>query len=252
MRVSFLGSGDAFCADGRGQSALLIEDGLGMLLVDCGATVPLALARLGVSPARLDAVLITHWHGDHAGGLLFLFLGPWFPRGSSRRPLTLAGPSDVASRLDGLAHALYPDLTPRWPSDLVCAPLAAGMTTTIAGRRVEVLAADHTRGGEPALSYRIHCDDRIIAVSGDTGPAAPLAELAAGTDLFVCECTLVGSQGAGEGGRPGHLTVADIQALRPTWRAARVALTHLSAASRAAAATLRDVTVADDGMVIEV
>ena len=65
-----------FCSLGSGSSgnATLVEAGAGArptrLLVDCGFTqkeLTARLARLGLAPADLDAVFVTHEHGDHVG-----------------------------------------------------------------------------------------------------------------------------------------------------------------------------------------
>ncbi|MGO4302611.1 MBL fold metallo-hydrolase [Cupriavidus sp. RAF12] len=67
MRFAFLGSGS------EGNS-LLIEaaDGTAVtrVLLDCGFGIretARRLERLGVTPEQLDAVLVTHEHGDHVG-----------------------------------------------------------------------------------------------------------------------------------------------------------------------------------------
>ncbi len=65
MRFTSLGSGS------RGNS-LLVEAGATRVLVDCGfsaRTMRERLARLGLTPEDVDAVLVTHEHGDHFGGV---------------------------------------------------------------------------------------------------------------------------------------------------------------------------------------
>lgn len=65
MRFASLGSGS------RGN-ATLIEAGRTRLLVDCGfgpRQLTQRLARLGLAPEDLDAVLVTHEHSDHVGGV---------------------------------------------------------------------------------------------------------------------------------------------------------------------------------------
>jgi phosphoribosyl 1,2-cyclic phosphodiesterase len=65
MRFALLGSGSE-------GNALLVESAEVRLLVDCGfglAETETRLARLGVALEQLDAILVTHEHGDHAGGV---------------------------------------------------------------------------------------------------------------------------------------------------------------------------------------
>ena len=65
MRFASLGSGS------RGN-ATLVEAGNTLLLVDCGFSkkeVEARLARLGETATQIDAILVTHEHGDHCSGV---------------------------------------------------------------------------------------------------------------------------------------------------------------------------------------
>jgi len=65
MRFASLGSGSS-------GNALLVESGGTRVLVDCGFGVDALaerLARAGCEPSQLNAILVTHEHGDHAGGV---------------------------------------------------------------------------------------------------------------------------------------------------------------------------------------
>jgi phosphoribosyl 1,2-cyclic phosphodiesterase len=65
MRFASLGSG----SEGNG---LVVECGSTRILIDCGFPVRetvLRLARLGLEPTDLTAILVTHEHNDHAGGV---------------------------------------------------------------------------------------------------------------------------------------------------------------------------------------
>jgi phosphoribosyl 1,2-cyclic phosphodiesterase len=65
LRFAYLGSGS------RGNAAL-ISAGSTTLLVDCGFSLvdtERRLARLGLQPSDLTAVVVTHEHGDHVSGV---------------------------------------------------------------------------------------------------------------------------------------------------------------------------------------
>lgn len=68
MKLQMLGTGSAFAKVFNNNNALLKVDGR-TLLVDCGITAPKALYELGYNFNDLDAILITHIHADHVGGL---------------------------------------------------------------------------------------------------------------------------------------------------------------------------------------
>lgn len=92
MRFASLGSGS------RGN-ATLVDAGDTLLLVDCGFSVRETvrrMARLGMDPARLDAILVTHEHSDHSAGVAAL----------SRRyglPVHLSHGTHSTGRCDGSA-----------------------------------------------------------------------------------------------------------------------------------------------------
>jgi len=65
LQVASLGSGS-------GGNALLVRSATTLLLLDCGFTLKettARLAKLNLSPANIDAVLISHEHGDHIRGV---------------------------------------------------------------------------------------------------------------------------------------------------------------------------------------
>jgi phosphoribosyl 1,2-cyclic phosphodiesterase len=65
VRFASLGSGSK-------GNALVVESGRTRVLIDCGfgpRELTSRMARLGLAPADMDAILVTHEHGDHVGGV---------------------------------------------------------------------------------------------------------------------------------------------------------------------------------------
>jgi len=63
-----------FCSlvSGSSGNAVLVSDGHTHILVDCGLSgkrTMIALAEVGVDPAELSGILITHEHSDHISGV---------------------------------------------------------------------------------------------------------------------------------------------------------------------------------------
>src|SRR5262245_11922190 len=98
MRLTFLGSGDAFVSGGRFNTWMLVEPTVTRFLIACGASSLIAMKRLGVAPNDIDTILVSHLHGDHFGGLPFLILDAQFFSKRST-PLTVAGPPGLRERL---------------------------------------------------------------------------------------------------------------------------------------------------------
>jgi ribonuclease BN (tRNA processing enzyme) len=255
VRVHFLGSGDAFASGGRLQSATLIESGIETgietggerLLVDCGATALVSLKRAGVDTASLGAVVITHLHGDHFGGLPFLLLDMKYV---ARRtaPLTLAGPPGLAARLAALRVTLYPPEggggEPSFPVDFVS--LELGDPVRIGGATVTALPALHPSGAPP-LMLRIDIAGKTLAFTGDTGWTDDILRLAEGADLLVAECSTYDRP------LPHHLDYRTLAAHRAQLGCKRLILNHLGpeVIRRAEAGDL-EIESARDGLSIPV
>jgi len=74
MKLTIVGSGDAFGSGGRLQTCLHVALPGEEFLVDCGATSVIGMQQLGIDPDRVSSIFITHLHGDHFGGLVWFLL----------------------------------------------------------------------------------------------------------------------------------------------------------------------------------
>src|SRR5215831_10091708 len=107
MRLTIVGSGDAFGSGGRFHTCFWIETAKATLLIDCGASSPVALKRRGLDFARVDGVVLSHLHGDHFGGLPFLLLDAQLVT-RRERPLLIAGPPGTQARIEAALEVLFP------------------------------------------------------------------------------------------------------------------------------------------------
>jgi len=97
MQVRFVGCGDALGSGGRFNTCFHITGARINFLIDCGASTLPSLKRLGIARDGIDLILITHFHGDHFGGLPFLLLDAQFTR-RTRRMDGDAGPARTRRR----------------------------------------------------------------------------------------------------------------------------------------------------------
>src|SRR6201981_2566474 len=111
MRLTIVGCGDAFGSGGRFNTCFFLETAKGTLLVDFGASSLVALKAHGLDPNAIDAILLSHLHGDHFGALPFLLLDAQF-LARRERPLLIAGPPGTRARLDQLLEGFFPKQTP--------------------------------------------------------------------------------------------------------------------------------------------
>jgi ribonuclease BN (tRNA processing enzyme) len=232
MRVTALGTGDAFCAAGRGHTCWLIEDAQGACAVDFGATALLALRKLGRDPRQLDAVHFTHLHGDHIAGWPFLLVDAVY--GARRAtPLVASGPPGTRERLQALWASCYAAAAGRpLPFPLEVRELHPGEAAQIAGREVRAFAARHMMPPDVALSLRIG----PVAFTGDTGEIPE--GLCDGASLLCAECTWLGE------GSDRHLGWETLRSALP--RVPRILLAHLGAEARAGIVAPPGVRVCDD------
>jgi len=97
MEITFLGSGSAFVqTEENFQSNILIEDKEMSLLIDAGSTIQEALKYSHKKLKDIDAIYITHLHGDHVHGLEYVGFSTYF---SGQKKKTLIGEASIIFKL---------------------------------------------------------------------------------------------------------------------------------------------------------
>lgn len=241
VTLTFVGSGDAFGSDGRFQTCLALRGGAATILVDCGASSLIALKRFGVPPGEIAAVVLSHLHGDHFGGLPFLILDGQFTRRAT--PLVVAGPPGVRERVEGAMEVLFPGSTRverRFAVDYV--ELAERVPTPLVAAQVTAFAVEHPSGA-PAFALRLDYCGRLVTYSGDTEWTDTLLEAARDADCFVCEAYTFDRK------LRFHLDYATVRAAAPRFGARRIVLTHMGPSMLARRAEA-EFECASDGLVL--
>jgi ribonuclease BN (tRNA processing enzyme) len=247
MKLTIIGCGDAFGSGGRFHSCYLLETSQGRLMLDCGANSPFALKKAGVAVSSADAIVISHCHGDHFGGLPFLILERMFiERGP--KPLEILGPPGIERRTTELFEALYPSLlsVPR-AFEIRYRELEPGQTSLWRGIPITAHEVDHF-SGSPSLALAFDDGGKRFSFSGDSGWCGGVIEAGRGADLYLVECTTFSTPTA------VHLDYRTLAAKFDEIGAKRYLITHMSPETLAAAQKIdRDRCIlAEEGLSLDV
>jgi ribonuclease BN (tRNA processing enzyme) len=222
MQLVVLGSGTAVPHARRSSTAHWLETSGGSLLLDASAPFFHRMAEEGLNWAELDAIWISHFHLDHAGGLApFLFGTRHAPQTRERRkPLRIYGGRGLEKLLRAfdaagdyrLTKQPFPvevrEVTPRARFEL------------LPGVRAETFSTPHTR---ESLALRLaDTDGSSLAYTSDTGYTESLASFARGVGLFMMECSFPHSKPV-----ETHLDLAEAMRLAQLAAPRRVLLSHL-------------------------
>jgi ribonuclease BN (tRNA processing enzyme) len=219
VEIVFVGTGDAFGSGGRRNSAILVRARGQTLLLDCGPTTLLGLKHMGIDPREIDAIALSHFHGDHASGVPFVLLD-YLYENKRERPLDIIGPEGTRERVEHMTCVFGYETELERPYDLRYREFAAGQTLETAGFQLKPLPAFHHPETKPHM-LRIESDDGAILFSGDTGWTEQLPEQAGDASLFICECTMI------EEGFEYHLSYERLSRERSRFDCDRIMLTHL-------------------------
>jgi len=247
MKLTIVGSGDAFGSGGRLQTCFHVATGDFNFLIDCGASSLIGMDRAGLDPAGVDAIFISHLHGDHFSGLVWWVL---YARHVQKRskPLVVVGPRGIEQRYLTTAEALFPGSAEKEnPFDLDFYEHVGDVPFNWRGLTCKSIEVCHPSGA-PAHGLRFEIGGKSMSYSGDTEWVDGLFALSAGVDLHINECF------AYEAGLRYHTSWDVLREKLVDMSAKRIVLTHMS---RPMLARLEEidgprVQIARDGLEIEI
>lgn len=247
MKLTIVGCGDAFGSGGRANTCFHLRTARGTLLVDCGASSLPRLKALGIDLNAIDAVILSHLHGDHFGALPFLLLDAQFLT-RRERPVLVAGPPGTKERLHQAMEVLFPKSTgSKWRFAWEVREIEIGRATDVLGHAVTTAEVLH-QSGAPSTALRLSDGEKVFAYSGDTEWTDNLLPIAVEADLFICECY------AYAGKLNGHMTWETLQPRISNLRARRLMLTHMNDTMLRRLDEIRaaGVSLAEDGLTTEI
>ena len=165
MEVTFLGSSNAFAAEGRYWSSFLVDK---HYLFDAPPTLLPHLKQLE-GPAYLDieVLFLTHHHGDHFIGLPFLFLEYMYMT-KRTNDLYIVGPPGVEEWIEDFADRCYPNITQDAGYKRIYIDAVPRKQQQAGSVSFWSVPMNHVKDHMDAFGYRVTISGKTIAYTGDT------------------------------------------------------------------------------------
>lgn len=144
--ICTLGTGGSIPMPDRALSSLYVRQTGRSLLIDCGEGTQTQIRRLGWGFLCIEGLLITHYHGDHVGGLPGLLLS--LDKAGRTAPFPIYGPPGLRRIVDGLL-VIAPSLN--FQLELHELPINGGHFS-LCGFSIDAFRLEH---GVPCLGYRL-------------------------------------------------------------------------------------------------
>ena len=217
IQLKVIGCGDAFGSGGRLNTCFHVKSATCSFLIDCGATSLPGLKHHGINVSHIDAIVISHFHGDHYGGLPFLLLDAAI-YGRTKK-IQIISPPGGKHRLSALLDLLYPGTPVLEKLNVDFLEYAADEVLLTENFSLKAFPVIHT---EKALPHgiRIEVSDKVIAYSGDTSWTDALLPISDGADVFICECNFFSTR------VEGHMNYLELEKRLPEFSCKRILLTH--------------------------
>lgn len=221
MELTILGSGTATPNLQRNSSGLAIRTANTWMLVDIGPGSLRRMCEAGIDTNSIDIILATHFHVDHIGDLpAFLFASNYAYGPARQEPFRVLGPQGLEQFYGALVQAFGHWIVPT-DNRLKTVELDAKGRDTFTWESISIHSAPSIHSF-PSLSYRIEAEGKSVTVSGDTDFSPNIIELAAGSDVLVCECSLPDDMKV-----QNHLVPSEAGRIAAQAKVGKLVLTHL-------------------------
>jgi ribonuclease BN (tRNA processing enzyme) len=240
LKLTVAGCGDAFGSGGRLHTCFHVETGHSTFLIDCGASSLPGLKQNNLNPEDIDTIFLTHFHGDHFGGIPFLLMQASVDK--RKKPLTIASPPGGKQKISDLLRLLYPGNSALESLNIRFIEYQPFETLVIGDIGMRAFPVIHSKAAFPH-GLRFSVSGKTISYSGDTEWTENLIPLAENADLFICECNFYQTE------VKGHLNYQALKSKLKLLKYYRIILTHLDTEMLKAMDNV-ELECANDGMEI--
>ncbi len=206
MRIKFIGVGEAFDEELPNTSIWLrAGEGSksGSILLDCGFTVPPQFWKNCADANDLDAIWISHFHGDHFFGLPALLVR--FAEMKRSKPLLIIGQSGIEDLVHRTMELSYPSIMRKFGYPVLFQTIEPGGAIEAAGATWRVALNGHP---QKDLAVRIEIGGKSVLYSGDGPSTGETLSLARDADLVIHEAFSLDRAVPGHGNIKGCIDFA--------------------------------------------
>lgn len=221
MLVIFCGVGEAFDENLYNTSILLINSQKESLLLDCGYTAAHAFWKASPNPLNLDAIYISHLHGDHFLGLSLLLLR--FYEENRTKELYIFGPKQIKEKTIQSLETAYPSIKEKLPFALHFQEVEGYQNISFKNFNLFLIPSTHSITSNGIV---VATNNKKVYYSGDGKIENNDLKFLTDIDLLILETYKLSSE------VPGHNSIKQALKIAKQVNCPQLALVHLNRKTR--------------------
>lgn len=185
LDLRFIGTGNAFAPGGLCWNGFVVE---GKYLFEAPPQALQALNKMGLDANELDAVILSHHHGDHFLGLPFLLLH--WKYNKRTRPIRIVGPPGTRDLATDIGLKVYPGLFDG-KFEIEWEELRSNESTRVSGLSLQAVEVQHDQRLSGSLGFHAGLAGRTFAYTGDSAICDAVLDLGRNAEVLISECASV-------------------------------------------------------------